>query len=316
MLQAAPNKNDIESAHERIRAFIHRTPVLTSEILNQKAGCKLYFKCENFQKVGAFKYRGATNAVQSLTANQKEKGGATHSSGNHGQALAKAAQVAGIRAYIVMPKNAPQVKVDAVKSYGGEVIFCEPTLEARETTLQKVVDENGATFIHPYNNYEVIAGQASCAKELIEDQPILDIIVAPVGGGGLLSGTLLAAENYSPNIEVWAAEPENVDDAMRSLKKGEIVPAPTTPTIADGLKTSLGDKTFPIIKEHVYGILTVTEEEIIDAMKLIWQYLKIIIEPSCAVPLAAILKKPVVFHEKKVGVILTGGNVDLEKLPF
>lgn len=316
MLQAAPNKNDIESAHERIRAFIHRTPVLTSEILNQKAGCKLYFKCENFQKVGAFKYRGATNAVQSLTANQKEKGVATHSSGNHGQALAKAAQIAGTKAYIVMPKNAPQVKVDAVKSYGGEVIFCEPTLEARETTLQKVVDEKVATFIHPYNNYEVIAGQASCAKELIEDQPNLDIIVAPVGGGGLLSGTLLAAEIYSPNIEVWAAEPENVNDAMHSLKKGEIVPAPTTPTIADGLKTSLGDKTFPIIKEHVYGILTVKEEEIIDAMKLIWQYLKIIIEPSCAVPLAAILKNPVVFSDKMVGVILTGGNVDLEKLPF
>jgi threonine dehydratase len=279
-------------------------------------GCELHFKCENFQKVGAFKYRGATNAVLQLSAEELKQGVATHSSGNHGQALAKAAKIANSKAYIVMPNNAPKVKIEAVKGYGAEVIFCEPTLEARETTLQKVIDQTGAVFIHPYNNYDVIAGQATCAKELINQVDGLQIILAPVGGGGLLSGTLLSAYYFAPNIEVWAGEPENVNDALLSLKRGEIVEAPITPTIADGLKTSLGDKTFPIIQEHIYGILTVTEEEIVDAMKLIWQYLKIIVEPSCAVPLAAIIKNPVLFHDKKVGVILTGGNVDLEKLPF
>jgi len=315
-LTVAPNKNDIESAHERILSFIHVTPVLTSELLNQKTGCELFFKCENFQKVGAFKYRGATNAMLQLSAAELQKGVATHSSGNHGQALAKAAKIAGGKAYIVMPRNAPKVKVDAVKGYGAEVVFCEPTLEARETTLNHILEKTGATFIHPYNNYEVIAGQATCAKELINQVDDLEVIIAPVGGGGLLSGTLLSAHYFAPNIEVWAGEPENVNDALLSLKKGEIVPAPNTPTIADGLKTSLGDKTFPIIKEHVYGVLTVSEEEIIEAMKFIWQYLKIIVEPSCAVPLAAIIKNPIFFQDKKVGVILTGGNVDLEKLPF
>ena len=316
MLTSTPNKKDIESAHERILSFIHQTPVLTSELLNQKVGCELHFKCENFQKVGAFKYREATNAVLQLSAEELKQGVATHSSGNHGQALAKAAKIANSKAYIVMPNNAPKVKIEAVKGYGAEVIFCEPTLEARETTLQKVIDQAGAVFIHPYNNYDVIAGQATCAKELINQVDGLQIILAPVGGGGLLSGTLLSAYYFAPNIEVWAGEPENVNDALLSLKRGEIVEAPITPTIADGLKTSLGDKTFPIIQEHIYGILTVTEEEIVDAMKLIWQYLKIIVEPSCVVPLAAIIKNPVLFHDKKVGVILTGGNVDLEKLPF
>lgn len=316
MKQSAPSKDQIKSAHERILPFIHQTPVLTSDILNKMALCHLFFKCENFQKVGAFKYRGATNALLQLTKNQLKKGVATHSSGNHGQALAKAAQMAGTKAFIIMPSNAPKVKVNAVKGYGAEVIFCEPTLKARETTLNEIVAKTGAIFIHPYNNYHVIEGQATCAKELLEQQPDLDIIVAPVGGGGLLSGTLLAAHYFAPKVEVWAAEPENVNDALLSVKKGFIVEAPNTPTVADGLKTSLGDKTFPIIQQHVYGILTVSEDEIIEAMKLIWQYLKIIVEPSCAVPLAAILKNKAAFAQKNVGVILTGGNVDLSNLPF
>ena len=226
MLTSTPNKKDIESAHERILSFIHQTPVLTSELLNQKVGCELHFKCENFQKVGAFKYRGATNAVLQLSAEEIKKGVATHSSGNHGQALAKAAKIANSKAYIVMPNNAPKVKIEAVKGYSAEVIFCEPTLEARETTLQKVIVQTGAVFIHPYNNYDVITGQATCAKELINQVDGLQIILAPVGGGGLLSGTLLSAHYFAPNIEVWAGEPENVNDALLSLKKvknGELI---------------------------------------------------------------------------------------------
>lgn len=316
MKETIPSKQDIERAHTVLSSFLHRTPVLTSNSLNKMAGAELFFKCENFQKAGAFKARGATFAVTKLPEEKAKKGVATHSSGNHGQALALAAQQRGIKAYVVMPDNAPSVKIAAVKGYGAEVIFCKPSLEARETTLEKVLEKTDATFIHPYDNYHVITGQATCAKELVEDVQSLEHVIAPVGGGGLLAGTLLSLHYFAKNIEGWAAEPMQVNDAFLSLKKGEIVPAPNNKTIADGLRTSLGHRNFPIIKEHVHGIFTVTEEEICSAMRLIWERMKIIIEPSCAVPLAALLHHKTLFRNKRVGLILTGGNVDLEKLPF
>ncbi len=305
-----PNHQDLLDAYTRVKPFVHRTPVFKSETLDQIAGCTLYFKCENLQKVGAFKYRGATNAVLQLSETERACGVATHSSGNHGQALAKAAQVNGIASNIVMPNNAPQVKVDAIKGYGGNVTFCEPTLAARESTLKKVLDQTGAVEIHPYNNYKIIAGASTAAQEFLEQQTTLDILLTPVGGGGLLSGTCLTAHYLNPNIEVWAAEPKNVNDAFLSLKAGKIIPAPSTPTIADGLKTSLGSRNFKIIKEHVYGVLTCTEEEIISAMKLIWQRLKLVVEPSSATVLAVVLKNPALFHDKNVGLIISGGNID------
>ena len=307
-------KQHIDEAHERIRSFIHKTPVLTSTTLDQLSGAQLFFKCENFQKIGAFKIRGGMNAVLSLAAEKRKKGIATHSSGNHAQAIAFAAREVGTKAYIVMPNNSPKVKVDAVKSYGAEIFFCEPNQQAREKTLQEVVDKTGAEFIHPYNNYDVITGQATCAKELIEEIPSLDFILAPVGGGGLLSGTLLSAHYFSPKTSVYAGEPEGAADAILSIKSGQIEKAPFVKTIADGLLTTLGDKTFPIIKQYVKDILTVTDEEIIAAMQLVYERMKLVVEPSGVVPLAALIKNKHFFTGKRVGIIFTGGNVELKKL--
>jgi threonine dehydratase len=305
-------KESIELAHSRIEAYIERTPVLTSSSLNELAQCQLFFKCENFQKVGAFKARGAMNAALSLTYEERKKGLATHSSGNHAQAMARAAKILNTKSYIVMPRTAPEIKKRGVRAFGGEIFECEPTLQAREETLAKVIAKTGATEIHPFNNYKVIEGQATCAKELFEQAGNLDMVVAPVGGGGLLSGTALATKYFSPNTKVIAGEPAGSDDAYRSLLSGKIETAQSN-TIADGLLTSLGDKTFPIIYENVKEIITVTDEEIIAAMRLIWERLKIIVETSCAVPLAAVLKDKEKFSGKRIGIILTGGNVDLEK---
>lgn len=306
-------KETIQQAHERIKPYIHRTPVMTSSGLNELAGCSLYFKCENFQKIGAFKARGAMNAILSLTPEQRAKGIATHSSGNHAQAVARAAKIVGVPSYIVMPKTAPEIKKRGVRGYGGQIFECEPTVESRESTLAEVIRNTGATEVHPFNNYAVITGQATAAKELIEDiNEKLDVMLAPVGGGGLLSGTLLAVKYFSPETIVIAGEPAGSDDAYRSLQSGKIETAQSN-TIADGLLTSLGDKTFPIIREHVKEIITVTDAEIVAAMRLIWERLKIIVEPSCAVPFAAVLKAKEKFAGKRVGIILSGGNVDLER---
>jgi len=315
-LLSIPNLAELKFTQDAIKTMIHRTPVLTNQYLNELVGGSIYFKCENFQKVGAFKMRGAASASLRLNTDNMKNGIATHSSGNHAQAVARAAQVLGIPAYIVMPKNAPEIKVEGTRSYGAEIIFCEPTQNARETTLAEVVSKTGAHFIHPYDNYDVIAGQASAALELLEDFPSLDIVMAPVGGGGLLSGTALAVHYLNPNIIVLGAEPKRVDDAYRSLKSGQIEQNQRTDTIADGLRTTLGELTLDIIKRHVTEILTAEEDEIIQAMRLIWERMKIIIEPSCAVPLATILANKETFRGKKTGVILTGGNVDLGNLPF
>lgn len=306
-------KQSIEQAHERIQPYIERTPVLTSTSLNELTGCQLYFKCENFQKVGAFKARGATNAALKLSKEERAKGLATHSSGNHAQAIARAGKMLGVKSFIVMPRTAPEIKKRGVRGYGGEIFECEPTLQAREETLAKVIAKTGASEIHPFNNYDVVEGQATCAKELFEQANALDIVVAPVGGGGLLSGTALAAKFFSPSTVVIAGEPAGSDDAYRSMQSGKIEPAQSN-TIADGLLTTLGDKTFPIIYENVKEVITVTDEEIIAAMRLIWERLKIIVETSCAVPFAAVLKQKEKFKGKHVGIILTGGNVDLEKV--
>jgi threonine dehydratase len=306
----------IREAHERIGPFIHRTPVLTSGSLDGMAGARVFFKCENFQKIGAFKIRGGMNAVLSLPAEERRHGVATHSSGNHAQAIAYAAREVGTPAYIVMPRNAPEIKKKAVAGYGAEIILCEPTLQAREDTLREVVARTGAAFVHPFDDYRVIAGQATCAVELLEDVPGLEVVMAPVGGGGLLGGTALAVHYLSPGTPVVAGEPAGADDAYRSLKAGAIQTNATTQTIADGLLTSLGDKTFPLIRQYVQDIITVTDEEIVAAMRLIWERMKIIIEPSCAVPFAALLREKERFAGKRVGIILTGGNVDLGKLPF
>lgn len=311
-----PTIKNIEDAYELISSLIHKTPVLSSEQLNDIAQCKLVFKCENFQKVGAFKYRGATHAVLRLSGNEKAKGVATHSSGNHAGALAKAAQIHKIKAYIVMPKNAPKVKVEAVENYGGIITFCEPTLEARESTLKKVQEETGATFIHPYDNFNVICGQGTACLELSKQIQQPDYILAPVGGGGLLSGTSIASKSIWPETKVIAGEPENADDAYQSFIKNIFIPSVNPNTIADGLKTSLSELTYTIIKKNVDEIITVTENEIINAMKLVFQYLKIIIEPSSAVPLAAVLKNKEKFKNQYVAIIFSGGNVDLANLPF
>jgi threonine dehydratase len=311
-----PTFEDIKDTHERIRIYINQTPVLSAEAINEIAGCHVFFKCENLQKIGAFKARGGMNAVLSLSKEEQQKGITTHSSGNHAQAIALAAKAVGTKAYIVMPSNAPEIKKNGVKYLGGEIIECEPTLEARETTVQKVIDETGATFVHPFNNYDVIAGQATAAIELIEQAGELHVIMAPVGGGGLLSGTALAAHYLMPKAEVIAGEPEGAADAILSFRSGKIEKAPYIKTIADGLLTNLGDKTIEIILKHVKDIITVSEEEIITAMRLIWEQLKIVIEPSSAVPVAALLKAKNRFYGKRVGIILTGGNVDLGKLPF
>ena len=308
--------NDIRQAAQRIKPYIHHTPVMTNESLNQRVGVQVFMKCENLQKVGAFKFRGASNAVWSLTDKEASSGVVTHSSGNHAQALALAAKMRGIPAYIVMPSNAPQVKKNAVAGYGGQITFCEPTLEARESTMESIRKRTGATVVHPYDNEHVIAGQGTAVLELLEDIPDLDVIIAPVGGGGLLSGTSIAATEMKKGIRVIAAEPEMADDAFRSLQAGEIIPSMNPKTVADGLLTSLGALTFPIIKERVEQIVTVSEAGILDAMKFIWERAKIVIEPSAATVIAVLWEKKIDLTGKKVGVILSGGNVDLEKLPW
>ena len=306
-------KASIESAAARIAPYIHTTPIMTNKSINELYGLDLYFKCENFQKIGAFKIRGGMNASLQLTPEQMEKGVATHSSGNHAQALAFAAKMLGIKAYIVMPESSPQVKVNAVRGYGAEVTICASNQAARESTLQEIVDRTGATFIHPYDNDEVITGQATCVKEIIEAIPDIDIVVAPVGGGGLLSGTCLGALYFKPGIKVYAGEPEGAADAVLSIQSGKVEKAPFINTIADGLMTTLSERTLDIIKEHVTDILLVSDDEIKAALRLVYERMKIIIEPSCAVPLAAVLKNSELFKGKKVGIILTGGNVDLSK---
>ena len=311
-----PDLPAIQAAASRIAPYIHLTPVLSSATFNAMTGASLYFKCENLQKVGAFKARGATNAVLQLSAEEAGKGVATHSSGNHAQALALAARNRGIPAYIVMPSNSPAVKVNGVKDYGGEVIFCEPNLEARETTLQKVVADTGATFIHPYNDYRIICGQGTAALEFLDEVPDLDILMAPVGGGGLLSGTALTTHYLSPKTKVIAAEPEGAPDAHASFIQGQHIPVHQPNTIADGLKTSLGPLNFDIIQQHVADIVLVDDAAIIRAMKLIWERMKIVVEPSAAVPFAAILENKVDVKGKKVGIIFSGGNVDLDQLPW
>lgn len=316
MEEPYPSKDIIEEAARRIVPFVHRTPIMTSSSINAITGLQLFLKCENFQKVGAFKYRGATNAVLTLSEAEKKNGVATHSSGNHAQALALAARNNGIKAYIVMPENSTAVKMEAVRGYGAEVITCVPTQKAREDTLAEVVKRTGANFIHPYNNYRIIAGQATAAKELIEEVKDLDIVMAPVGGGGLLSGTALSAHYFLPSATVIAGEPTNADDAYRSLQKGEMQEAVPPNTIADGLLTSLGDKTFAIIQKHVKEIVTVTEDEIIAAMRLVWERMKIIIEPSSAVPVAAAIKIKDRLKGKRIGIVISGGNADLTNLPF
>ena len=308
--------NDILQAAERIKPYAHRTPVLTNESLNQKVGAQVYLKCENLQKVGAFKFRGACNAVFSLSEEEAARGVCTHSSGNHAQALALAARMRGIPAHIVMPDNAPQVKKDAVAGYGGQISFCAPTLEAREATLRQVYERTGANVVHPYNDERVIAGQGTATVELLDSVPDLDAIIAPVGGGGLLSGTSIAAKGLKPNIRVIAGEPEMADDAYRSMKEGKIIPSVNPKTIADGLLTSLSDRTFHIIRQNVEQIVTVSEQSIIDAMKFIWERTKIVIEPSAAVPVGVLWEKKINLTGLKVGIILSGGNVDLNKLPW
>lgn len=306
-------KASIEAAAIRIAPYIHNTPIMTCKSINALYGLDLYFKCENFQKIGAFKIRGGMNASLQLTKEQLEKGVATHSSGNHAQALAFAAKMLGIKAYIVMPESSPQVKVNAVRGYGAEVTICASNQAARESTLQSIVDQTGATFIHPYDNDEVITGQATCVKEIIEAMPDVDIVVTPVGGGGLLSGTCLGAYYFKPGLKVYAGEPEGAADAVLSIQSGKVEKAPFVNTIADGLLTTLSERTLEIIQAHVADILLVSEDEIKAALRLVYERMKIIIEPSCAVPLAAVLKNPDLFKGKKVGIILTGGNVDLSK---
>lgn len=311
-----PTYEDIGNAHNRIKQYIHRTPVLTSRSLNELFACKLFFKCENFQKVGAFKARGALNAVLSLPQEDLKNGIATHSSGNHAQALAYAGKIVGAKTTIIMPSNASQVKISAVRNYGAEIIFCEPNQKSREDTLAEFVARTKAKFIHPYDNYLVIAGQGTASKELIEDTEPLDFILTPVGGGGLLSGTSIAVKHLSPRTQVFGVEPKGADDAYRSMRDGKLYPSIEPKTIADGLLTSLSERTFTIIKNNVKQILTVTEESIIQSMKLIYERMKIVVEPSGAVPFAGIIEYPEIFRGGRVGLILSGGNVDLSKLPF
>lgn len=311
-----PTYDDVLAAHERIRPYIHRTPILTSTQIGEMIGATLHFKCENLQKAGVFKARGACNAVFGLPDSMTAKGVATHSSGNHGLALSYAAWRRGIPVSVVMPHTAPQAKKDAVRAYGGTIVECEPSTSSREAVFAEVVAKSGADFVHPYNDERVIAGQATCAKEMIEDLGELDAIVAPIGGGGMISGTCLTVSTIAPNIKIYAAEPEQADDAYQTFKTGKLVAYDAPVTIADGLKVPLKDRTWHFVRNYVTDVLTVTEREIIDAMRLTWARMKIIIEPSSAVAVASILKNRELFAGKRVGVILTGGNVDLDKLPW
>jgi len=311
-----PVFEDIIDAHQLIRDFIHCTPVMTSSAINAITGAEIFFKCENLQKTGAFKFRGACNAVFSLTDEQASRGVGTHSSGNHAAALALAARMKGIQAQIVMPSNSPDIKKKAVAAYGGIITYCEPTLQARESTLQKIAANTGIEIIHPYNNSFVIAGQGTAAKELLESVPSFDLVMCPVGGGGLLSGTVLSVKALSPATKVIAAEPSGADDAYRSFRAGHIIPSIHPKTMADGLLTSLGEINFEVIRKNVDDIITVSEESIIEAMRLVWERMKLIIEPSSAVPLAAILENKEAYRKLRIGIILSGGNVDLGNLPF
>ena len=309
-------KQQLLNTHQRISPYIHNTPVLSSRLINKIAGAELFFKCENFQRMGAYKMRGATNAILQLSEAARSRGVVTHSSGNFAQALALAARSLGVKAYIVMPSSAPQIKIKAVEEYGGKITICEATLEAREAASEKIQKESGATFIHPSNDDEVILGQGTAAMELLAEAPFLEGIIVPVGGGGLLAGTALAAHFFGDNCKVFGAEPFEADDAYRSFKSGKIEGNTSTNTIADGLKTVLGDRNFPIIRKHVEGIIRVTEDEIISAMRMIWERMKIIVEPSSAVALAAVLREKEKFTAMQLGIIISGGNVDLEHLPF
>lgn len=315
-----PTFDDMVAAHERIRPYVHRTPVLTSNYLNALAGCEMFFKCENFQKAGAFKVRGASNAVFGLSDADAEKGVCTHSSGNHALSLSYAAGRRGIPCNVVMPHTAPQAKKDAVRGYGGIITECEPSTSSREAVFAEVQAKTGGDFVHPYNDPRVIAGQGTCSRELLEQMGDFggapDIVIAPIGGGGMISGTCLALSNLAPEVKIIAAEPEQADDAARSFRAGHIIADDAPETVADGLKVPLKDLTWHFVSSHVSDILTASEQEIIDAMQLIWKRMKIVVEPSSAVPLATILKNPDVFAGKRVGVIITGGNVDLTKLPW
>jgi threonine dehydratase len=311
-----PTITDMFDAHQRIKPYIHKTPVLTSNMINALAGAELFFKCENLQKAGAFKARGASNAVFGLSEDEAALGVATHSSGNHGTCLSYAAARRGIPCTVVMPRTAPQAKKDAVRGYGANVVECEPSTSSRETVFNEVVARTGAEFVHPYNDPRVIAGQATCSKELIEQVDYLNAVIAPIGGGGMVSGTCLTLSNLAPEIKVYAAEPEQADDAYRSFKAGHIIADDAPNTVADGLKVPLKDLTWHFVRHHVSDILTASENDIVDAMKLIWKRMKIVVEPSSAVPLATILKNKNIFAGQRIGVILTGGNVDLETLPW
>ena len=310
--------DDVRAAAKRIKGIVHRTPVLTNKTLDRLAGRKLFFKCENFQKIGAFKFRGGWNAISILSEEEAVKGVCTHSSGNHAQAVAYAAMMRGIPSYIVMPNNAPKVKLNAVKGYKAKITLCEPTSEARRTTLEDIAEKTGATVIHPFNNPNVIAGQGTAALELIEDVGNLDAVIAPIGGGGLMSGTCITTRNLLPNAKLYGAEPKGADDAYRSLKEGRMLPQKNPNTICDGLLTGLGENTWNILKDHLEAIYTVTDDEVIKAMKLIWERMKIIIEPSSATPVAVVLSDKFKALEgmENIGIILTGGNVELSKLPF
>jgi threonine dehydratase len=311
-----PTYEDVKEAHKRIKPYIHRTPVLTSSYFNELTGAELFFKCENFQKAGAFKVRGASNAVFGLSDEKAKIGVATHSSGNHALSLSYAAGRRGIPCTVVMPRTAPQAKKDAVMGYGGKIVECEPSTSSREAVFAEVVAESGAEFVHPYNDPRVIAGQGTCSRELMHQVEELDAVIAPIGGGGMVSGTCCTLSKIAPWVEIYAAEPEQADDAYRSFKAGHIIADDAPDTIADGLKVPLKDLTWHFVSNYVTDILTASEQEIIDAMKLTWQRMKIVMEPSCAVPLATILKNKEIFAGKRVGVIITGGNVDMNKLPW
>jgi threonine dehydratase len=315
-LSHLPTYDDVVAAHDRIRPHIHRTPVLTSTYLNELTGAELFFKCENFQKAGAFKVRGASNAVFGLSDEEAARGVATHSSGNHALSLSYAAGRRGIPCHVVMPSTAPQAKKDAVRGYGGIITECEPSTSSREAVFAEVHAETGADFVHPYNDPRVIAGQGTCSRELVDQVEGLDSVIAPIGGGGMISGCCLTLSTIAPQIDIFAAEPEQADDAYRSFKAGHIIADDAPVTVADGLKVPLKENTWHFVSNHVTDILTASEQEIIDAMKLTWARMKIVMEPSCAVPLATILKNPEVFRGRRVGVVITGGNVDLAKLPW
>lgn len=309
-------KEDLQNAYDRVKDHIHHTPVLSSSYINSVCGASIYFKCENFQKGGSYKLRGALNASLSLSEDDRQKGIATHSSGNFAQAVAISAKLLNTQAHIVMPENAPAIKRQATSDYGAQVYFCKSTIQDRESTLETVIEKTGASKLHPSNDVPVITGQGTCAYELIQEVKDLDYIISPVGGGGVASGSILACQYFSPHTKVVGAEPENADDAYRSLKAGSIQDSINPDTIADGLRTQLGDNNFPIIKDGIESIILVSENEIIEAMKMVWNRMKIIIEPSSATTLAALLKSKAQFENKKVGLIITGGNVDLTNLPF